>query len=78
MRSPLGALKPRARQKVVFELGWFQGKLGRDRVCLLYKSDVELPTDINGMVYSEFKGSIEESYRDIIKELRSAGYKPEV
>ena len=78
LRAPLGALKPRARQNVVFELGWFQGRLGRDRVCLLYKSDVELPTDISGMVYSEFKESIEECYQDIIKELRDAGYKPQV
>lgn len=78
IRAPLGALKPRARQNVVFELGWFQGKLGRDRVCLLYKKDVELPTDINGMVYSEFKESVEECYRDIVKELRDAGYKPQV
>jgi predicted nucleotide-binding protein len=78
LRSPLGALKPRARQNVVFELGWFQGKLGRKHVCLLYKHGVDLPTDINGMVYSEFKESVEECYRDIINEIRDKGYKPQV
>lgn len=68
----------RARQNVVFELGWFQGKLGRNRVCLLYKKGVELPADIDGMVYSGFEDSIEECYKDIINELRAAGYKPQV
>jgi predicted nucleotide-binding protein len=36
-------LKSRARQNVILELGYFVGKLGRGRVCPLYKSDVELP-----------------------------------
>jgi predicted nucleotide-binding protein len=42
---------PRARQNVVFELGYFLGRLGRDRVCALYESGVELPSDYEGIVY---------------------------
>ncbi len=42
--------KPRARQNVVFELGFFMGKLGRDRVCVLIKEGVEKPSDIDGIV----------------------------
>ena len=34
-------LKPRARQNVVLELGYFWGKLGRGRVCVLHKGGVE-------------------------------------
>ena len=30
-------LNPRARQNVIFELGYFIGKLNPNRVCLLYK-----------------------------------------
>ncbi|WP_083649872.1 TIR domain-containing protein [Amycolatopsis sp. CB00013] len=41
----------RARQNVVFELGFFFGKLGRSRVAFLYEENVELPSDINGVVY---------------------------
>ena len=44
-------LNDRARQNVVFELGYFMGKLGRERVCLLLKDQVELPSDIGGVVY---------------------------
>ena len=44
-------LKPRARQNVILELGYFWGKLGRDRMCVLYKEGVELPSDIHGILY---------------------------
>jgi len=46
--------QPRARQNVIFELGYFIGKLGRSRVCALYKTGVELPSDYGGIVYIEF------------------------
>lgn len=44
--------KARARQNVVLELGYFLGKLGRSRVCALYKSGVEMPSDYQGVVYT--------------------------
>jgi hypothetical protein len=45
------SLNPRARQNVVFELGFFVGRLGRGRVVALTKGNVELPSDIAGVVY---------------------------
>ena len=44
-------LKGRARQNVILELGYFFGKLGRGRVCALYKENVEIPSDIHGVLY---------------------------
>ena len=44
-------LNPRARQNVVFELAYFMGKLGREKVCLLLKDQVELPSNIGGIAY---------------------------
>ncbi len=41
----------RARQNVIFELGYFIGKLGRQRVCALHKDNLELPSDMSGVVY---------------------------
>ena len=46
-----GGFKPRARQNVVFEFGYFIGKLGRDRVCALASSDIEKPSDLDGILY---------------------------
>ena len=44
-------LSPRARQNVVFEWGFFMGKLGRERVCALYEEGIEQPSDLDGVVY---------------------------
>ena len=45
------AIKERARQNVIFEHGYFIGKLGRERVVALVKGDLELPSDISGVLY---------------------------
>jgi predicted nucleotide-binding protein len=46
-------LKKRGRQNVVFEFGYFVAKLGRDHTALLYEREVELPSDLDGLVYIE-------------------------
>jgi predicted nucleotide-binding protein len=43
--------RPRARQNVILELGYFIGRIGRPNVCALYKSGVELPSDFDGVAY---------------------------
>lgn len=65
--------KPRARQNVVLEMGYFVGALGRERVCVLYKGDVELPSDILGVVYTQIDDT--DSWKlSLAKELKNAGY----
>jgi predicted nucleotide-binding protein len=43
--------KPRARQNVIMELGFFLGHLGRGSVAVLYKEGVEIPSDYQGVAY---------------------------
>lgn len=50
-RSQTKDLNPRARQNVVLELGYFIGKLGRRNVVALKKGDVEVPSDLDGIIY---------------------------
>jgi predicted nucleotide-binding protein len=65
-------LKPRARQNVVFELGFFVGKLGRDRVSVLYKKEVEIPSDYHGVLYIPIDPN-EGWKRTLAKEIKEAG-----
>ena len=46
-------LKPRARQNVILEMGFFWGSLGRGRVAALLKDDLDVPSDYDGVVYIE-------------------------
>ena len=46
-----GKRKLRARQNVIFELGYLLGGLGGERVCALYKEGVELPSGIRDVAY---------------------------
>jgi predicted nucleotide-binding protein len=44
-------VRERARQNVILELGLFIGLIGRNRVCALYKGNLEIPTDYAGVAY---------------------------
>ncbi len=46
-----GPLQARARQNVIFEHGFFMGKLGRDRTCAILAPPLEKPSDIDGILY---------------------------
>lgn len=46
-------LKPRTRQNVLIELGYFFGKMGRGRVCLLFDPAIDIPSDLSGIVFTQ-------------------------
>jgi Predicted nucleotide-binding protein containing TIR-like domain len=63
--------KPRARQNVIFELGFFIGKLGPGRVAAIIAGDVELPSDYEGVVYIR----LDTDWRtQLARELQAASY----
>jgi predicted nucleotide-binding protein len=65
-------LRDRARQNVIFELGYFMGKLGRDRVSALLKGDIERPSDSDGIVYIALDPN--DGWKILLaKELKEAG-----
>jgi predicted nucleotide-binding protein len=64
----------RARQNVVLELGMFLAALGRKRVAILHTGDVELPSDIHGLVYIPFKQHVSEVKQALAAELQEVGF----
>lgn len=69
------AIERRARPNVIFEWGYFVGKLGRPRVCCISTGNVDLPSDMHGLVTKRYQSSVEEVGYSIIKDLKAAGYK---
>ena len=71
--STAEAQKSRARQNVIFELGYFVGSLGRGRACLLRKGEVEIPSDLYGVVYTTMDSG--NGWKiDLARELKDAGF----
>ena len=65
-------LKPRARQNVILELGFFMGRLGRDRVCSLVEEGVDNPSDYAGVEYVPLDAGAWKL--KLIRELQAAGF----
>jgi CheY-like chemotaxis protein len=61
----------RARQNVVFEMGYFLGMLGRSagRVIVLHKENVELPSDILGMIHIDITEGVSAAAGEIKREV---------
>ena len=78
--------KSRVRQNVVLELGMFLAKLGREKVAILLKEDIEFekPSDIHGLyhlkkvihglIYIPFDKKVDEVAINLIRELSKQGY----
>ena len=64
----------RARPNVIFEFGYFVGKLGRERVCCLHTGGVSLPSDVSGVIYKSYTNNVEDVGISIRRDLKAAGY----
>ena len=68
-------LKPRARQNVWLETGWFWGRLSRERIIILCKGSLEIPSDLQGIelyYYREKPVEVEDKIRLFIERIRSS------
>lgn len=67
-----GTPEPRARQNVLLELGYFLGRLGRDKVCALKRGTVEIPSDFAGVVWESMDSN---GWKQALgRELEAAGH----
>lgn len=68
-----GVPEPRPRQNVLLELGYFIGRLGRDKVCALKRGTLELPSDFAGVVWETMDSGGGWKQR-LARELEAAGH----
>ncbi|HUF53541.1 MAG TPA: nucleotide-binding protein [Dehalococcoidia bacterium] len=66
--------RPRERQNVILELGFFLGRLTRARVVALYSPDppLELPSDYDGVLFVPLDAAGAWKL-ELVRELRAAG-----
>ena len=63
----------RARENVIHEIGYFQGRYGRHRVCLLHEEGVSIPTNLSGLGYCGFpKERVNAAFFELQAELQAA------
>lgn len=72
-------IRPRARQNVIFELGFFIGKLGPGKVCALVNGNIEKPSDFDAVVYvpylegGDWKNQLARELRHANVQIRTEG-----
>jgi predicted nucleotide-binding protein len=63
----------RPRQNVILELGYFVGRIGRSKTLVLTKGQVEMPSDVLGLVYESMDRNEGWKMR-LARELKASGF----
>ena len=66
--------KARARQNVILEMGMLFSSLTRERVVLLVKGFVDMPSDVTGIIYLHFNDHVKETVPKLVERLQLAGF----
>lgn len=61
-----------ARPNVIYEVGWFIGRLGRERVNLILRTGTRIHSDLDGVSQIRFSDNVEDKFLEIQKELKAA------
>jgi predicted nucleotide-binding protein len=69
----LGDAEPRARQNVWLEIGWFWGRLGLNRVMIMTRGDLEVPSDLAGIERYAYEDTPQSLVKEIDAFLASVG-----
>jgi predicted nucleotide-binding protein len=68
------ALRPRARQNVVLEMGMLMAAVGRRNTIILKKGNLEVPSDAGGLLYLNFQHHVKEVAARLADRLQDAGF----
>ena len=61
------------RPEFIFGLGWFCGKFGFERVCILAKKGAKLPPGLADLACIEFENSVSDAEAEIELKLKELG-----
>jgi len=61
-----------ARPNVIFEAGWFTGRLSKNRLVILLQNGAKIHSDFDGISRIQFNDNLEEKYLEIKNELIAA------
>ena len=62
-----------ARPNVIFEAGWFVGRLGKERVMILLKEGTDIYSDFDGVSRVQYREDVKDAFLQIQTELKASG-----
>jgi predicted nucleotide-binding protein len=66
--------EPRARQNVILEAGMLLASLTRERMAIVVKGHIEMPSDLQGIIHLGFNEYIKEIVPKLCQRLKEAGF----
>jgi len=66
--------EPRARQNVVLEAGMLLASLTRERMAIVVKGHIEMPSDLQGIIHLGFNDHIREVIPKLCQRLKEVGF----
>ncbi|OGG94803.1 MAG: hypothetical protein A2527_01070 [Candidatus Lambdaproteobacteria bacterium RIFOXYD2_FULL_50_16] len=67
-------LEPRTRQNVILETGMLLASLTRNRMAVVVKGHLEIPSDLLGVIYLGYNDHVKEIVPKLCDRLRQAGF----
>lgn len=66
--------EPRARQNVILETGMLLSSLTRERIAIVVKGHIELPSDLQGIIHYGYNNHVKEIIPKLCKRFQEAGF----
>jgi len=77
LKKGADSAEPRARQNVVLETGMLLSSLTRERMAIVVKGHIELPSDLEGIIRFGYNDHIKEILPKLCKRLNEVGFELE-
>jgi predicted nucleotide-binding protein len=66
--------EPRARENVILETGMLLSSLTRERIAIVVKGHVEIPSDLQGIIHYHYNDHVKEIVMKLCQRLKETGF----